>query len=748
VRCLTSAGGCQLLRFHYRAALDSFLKARSLAQSIGDREEAVAIAVDLSSVYLQMWDAGAARQAAEQGLAEAAGLRQAYFIPSLLLQMGRLHAMSGDGLAKDFFAEGIEAAREQDDVATEARGWDLLGEDRLARGQLALAERALNQAFRLRALHDPPELAFSYGRLGALKLAQGDLRSARQFNERAIAAARLGKPAWPAYLLEHQRGEIRLARGEIEEALADFSSALDSMVEWRGEVLPAMSSLTSANIALEEQIFRSFIETGAEHALRTGDARWAAKTFEALETNRAASLREGLALADLWRKELPPEYWEYLAQLRTEETRALQTGRGAPDADSLHLKLSEMEAAVGLTFPANKDENFRSRSSLSHFQSGLRASELFLSFHLGAEGSYLWVAGQRSLHLYRLAPERQIAAEVRAFCDAVQAGSPDAAPLGERLYAELFGSLDSREAGKRTWFLSLEGALFELPFPALVRERKNGKAVYLIESHSLQTVSGALLMSERNASRRGGWMLGVGDPIYNVADPRWTASAPYRRSRGGLLNLFAETRRNTENSQLGRLVGSGTEVEASAAAWRAAASSDAASHESAGTATVLEGEDARRDVFLKLAARSPAVIHLATHVLMLSGRRDEAFVAFGLGSSAETEFLTSTDIAMLHVPGALVIMTGCATGTGDVRSGAGLLGLTRAWSMAGAEGVIATEWPVEDSRGGIFSRFYSYLQGSTPAEALRLSQTEMIHSGTWQASPSYWASYQLSGGGR
>jgi CHAT domain-containing protein len=133
---------------------------------------------------------------------------------------------------------------------------------------------------------------------------------------------------------------------------------------------------------------------------------------------------------------------------------------------------------------------------------------------------------------------------------------------------------------------------------------------------------------------------------------------------------------------------------------------------------------------------------------MLPGHRDEALVAFGLGASAEAEFLTSTDIALLHVPGALVVMTGCATGTGDAQAGTGLLGLTRAWLMAGAVAVIATEWPVEDSGGGIFSRFYSYLQGSAPAEALRLSQMEMIRSSTWQSSPRYWASYQLSGGGR
>jgi CHAT domain-containing protein len=106
------------------------------------------------------------------------------------------------------------------------------------------------------------------------------------------------------------------------------------------------------------------------------------------------------------------------------------------------------------------------------------------------------------------------------------------------------------------------------------------------------------------------------------------------------------------------------------------------------------------------------------------------------------QYLTTARISTLHVPGALVVMTGCATGTGDARSGAGLLGLTRAWLMAGASGVLSTAWPVEDSTGEIFSRFYQYYPVASAAEALRRSQVEILH----RTAPSQWASYQLTGG--
>jgi CHAT domain-containing protein len=307
---------------------------------------------------------------------------------------------------------------------------------------------------------------------------------------------------------------------------------------------------------------------------------------------------------------------------------------------------------------------------------------------------------------------------VQTFREALPVGGPEIARRGQKLYQELFGQLRAQESKKTAWLLSLEGALFDVPFAALVTEQQGGNTVYLVERHSLQTVPGALLLgvSEDRPSHAGraqdhapGEFLGVGDPIYNVADQRWRRPVFFRR-------------RNKTDGQLDRLVGSGPEVEASARSWR----------DGSGSATVLQGSAARRDTFLGLLTRHPAVIHLATHVLEPADRREQGFVAFGLGTSStgnspQPQYLTTSSIAGLHVPGALVVMTGCATGTGDARAGAGLLGLTRAWLMAGARAVISTAWPVEDSSGDIFSRFYHYLPENSAAEALRRSQRNGTH---------------------
>jgi CHAT domain-containing protein len=221
-----------------------------------------------------------------------------------------------------------------------------------------------------------------------------------------------------------------------------------------------------------------------------------------------------------------------------------------------------------------------------------------------------------------------------------------------------------------------------------------------------------------------GEFLGVGDPVYNQADSRWQGGISWRPAKG----------------QLQRLVGSREEVESSAESWV----------KGGGTATVLEGSQARRGGFLRGLERRPAVIHLATHVLFPSPSREQGLIAFGLGDSPAAtgapEFISTSEIAGLRVPGALVVMTGCATGTGEAHEGAGLLGLTRAWLMAGASTVISTAWPVEDNSGGMFARFYYHLRNHSAAEALQLSQREVAHSRTGRLAPASWASYQVTGG--
>ncbi|MBZ5604783.1 MAG: CHAT domain-containing protein, partial [Acidobacteriia bacterium] len=578
------------------------------------------------------------------------------------------------------------------------------------------------EAFRIRTLFDRAGLPFSWERIGALRLTQGRLKEAAQFTAMAIQAADRLAPSFPKFQLIHQRGEIERARGETDAALKDFEEAADLASSWRRETLPAIETLTATNVELENGVFTSLVETAAYKAVARMDRSSAIRAFEALEQNRAASLRE--AAGRNFQNGIPVQYWDLLGELRAEQARLLHTKQAGDAAlDRVRAKLTEMESEIGLrTFP-KKEENFRSQNSLIHFQQVLSNSELFLSFYLGEQESYVWAVTKDTFSLYRLGRAEEIRAATNRFRDAVRSGDPAAAQFGEVVYRQLFAGLSAGEVSRPDWVISAGDALLEAPLAALVTQRKGSGLKYLVEQHSLRLVPGAMSLAEPAKEAGSKQWLGVGDPVYNQADTR------LRRHASGSFSWFARA----SSPQLNRLVGSAEELRTGAQSWGA-------------PATILEGSEATRERFQSEIARHPAVIHLATHVLVSPQRRDQALIAFGLDRKGEGQFLTTADVAMLSVPGAVVTMAGCETGTGEIRAGAGLVGLTRAWQIAGARAVIATLWPVPDSRGELFSSFYHHLREMPAAQAMRLAQVEMIRSGTWRASAQYWGAYQVNGG--
>ena len=743
---LDCAGGAQFARFQYRAALASYYEARKLAESSGDREELGAVLLNLSSLYQQVWDTQSAQRSAEQGLSVTEKLADFHYKPELFLQLGRLQDSAQAEAAKNYFRQGIEAAKKRGDPSVEAVGLDLLGQSLQSSGDLNGAELAFSASHRLRLTNISSEIGFSLARLGNLKLAQASaaqsvqkealFRDAERLTEEALRLqADPRKPSLPNYVLRHQLGSIRNLQGNIDPALTDFRAAIYETQASREHFPPAASSFEGANAGLEENIFDAFVEAAGAKAIAAGDAQLARESFLAAEVNRAASLRQSIGMTDVWRRKLPAEYWEVLALLRQEDQKLVVSSKSHSElSDSLELRLSEMEARAGLDFSQQNFEKFDDFRSLKHILEGLRETEVLLSFHLGERQSFLWAVTRNSLRLYPLASRNRVRQSVKEFRDAVQSGRPEADRLGQQLYRDLFGQL-GEERRKTAWLLSLEDALFELPFAALVPEpaKRRNEAMYLIESHSLQIIPGVFLLKQggtMGAAR--GRLVAVGDPIYNTADPRWLAANPPRK---GIFSWTLSTSASA-SAQLNRLVGSAGEAESVSQAWGSAPN------------TLLEGSQANRELLLQALTPAPDVVHLATHVLADGLSRRKSFIALGLGPDRQPELLSQSDIGVLQVPNTLVVMTGCSTATGDILAGAGLQGLTEAWAVAGARGVVATQWPVRDLPGGFLPGFYNALASSSTAEALRKAQVEMIHSGTAYSASSTWASYQLFGGTR
>ena len=737
--CVSGIGDARLAVFDYRGAMAAYLEAKPFAERARDPVSLGAIEANLASLYQQIGDSDSALRAAGEAVQITRQTPGLYYRPQLLQLLARLRA---DKTSIALYRESIRAARaavtkNPSQRVVEARSWRLLGEALLKQGDLAGAENAELTALSVAASAAHRDEGLTHWALGELRLKQAEqapnaqirkefLTGAEAFTEQAIAEG-----AGPAYQLCSQLGLILLAQGRVLQALEELEGAVNQAQRWRLRVVPARTSLDGATAALQQTVFDRFIEAAGDYGIRTGDQRWIEESLEAAELNRAMNLRENARIAG---RKLPVEYWEALGRLEAQEGN-LRAGT-SPSYENLRLKLTELESNSGLGFPSNIAENFPSHGSLIHLQHSLKDAEVFLSFELQAKESFLWAVTRGTLHVYRLAPAGQIAGAVQEFRRAVAVQGSDGVDrkgfekLGRHLYRMLFGQLDAAETSRPAWLLSVGDILLGLPYGALVPERSGGVR-FLAEDHSLEVKAGALL-SGKPLPRRAGGFVGVGDPIYNTADQRWVNPRAFWAQVG--------TSRLTESlGQLNRLPGSRREVESSAAAW------------GEGPKLMLEDAAATRERFLQALTPAPRVIHLATHTVSQgagSASADDAYLAFGLGPDGRPELLSAARIRTLHVPGSIVVMTGCSTAPSDASAGLGLAGLVRAWTLAGASAVIATEWAVEDSIGTpLLASFYKHLRAETDtAQALRLAQIEMIHSGTAEAAPGAWAAYQVFGG--
>ncbi len=733
-RFLLGAGNTQLHRFLYQEALESYVGARNIFTELGDAGKVTVLDISLCSLYSQMGEFEAASEAGGRALehlpAGDSGPRAKLFVllANVKWQQGKVEE------AWPLFREGIQEADRFGDPELLSSAWDKLGAGLLLQKQLPQAEEALLEAFRIRKLNRLPALGSTYRNLGMLRLEQGDLRSAAALLDASITESKSRQGLIPEWRFYQSRGTLRLAEGKLKYAYADFRLALELVRNYR-LATPAADATRVSLEGFVDQVYTSFVETGSRLYLESAGGGLARETFEAIEENRAGSLAARLDERKRWRPAHAPAYWEALDRLESAESAALLDGGEGPRQAMRRVRalLIDMELHTGGSGGSRLRPGL-----LRRVQHALDGETALLTFHLAPGFSCLWAVSGSGFKLYRLPDRQSISRQALEFRRAVASGDAKAERLGRQLYSDLFGALGPEFRNKSRWLLSLDGELFDLPFAALVVAGEHAAPTYLVERHSLRTVSGASIWENGNsvATRTAGAFVGVGDPIYNAADARWREPADQtgvRPWQSGLLwhvSAAAATRPG-----LSRLAGSGAEIEACARDWT-------------GGSVVLEGEDATRQNIWHALAAKPAVIHFATHVLEEPNPRASGLIALSMSKSGHEELLGPAEIGQWDAHAGLVVLSGCSSGVGAARPGTGLMGLTRAWLMAGARAVVATEWQTPDDVGVFFHRFYRQLQSSSsrdPASALEAAQIETIQSHDWRSKPAFWAAYFATG---
>ena len=154
--------------------------------------------------------------------------------------------------------------------------------------------------------------------------------------------------------------------------------------------------------------------------------------------------------------------------------------------------------------------------------------------------------------------------------------------------------------------------------------------------------------------------------------------------------------------------------------------------------------------------RDPAAQALAgDNPLLLSGlalaganRRTQSGAVSGAG---EDGILTADEIASIDLTSVeWAVLSACETGVGQVQAGEGVLGLRRAFQIAGAAMLIMSLWEVEDESAREWMRglYRNRIAGMSTAEAVREASRGMIEArrrAGESTHPFYWGAFVAAG---
>ncbi|MGD9680663.1 MAG: CHAT domain-containing protein [Candidatus Obscuribacterales bacterium] len=265
------------------------------------------------------------------------------------------------------------------------------------------------------------------------------------------------------------------------------------------------------------------------------------------------------------------------------------------------------------------------------------------------------------------------------------------------------------------------GPLFLVPFQALV----SGSNKYLVEDHTLNflpaiSVLRATSEIEKEVADRPNNLLTIGNPITEA------------------------------NKFLGALPHSEKEAKKVASMFDAS--------------EILLGADATRERFKQLAP-GRSYLHLATHGLINPDAPMESSVVLAPGSSDDGLLSVKDILGLPPLSAKLIVLSACQTGKGAI-TGDGVIGLSRAFIIAGTPSVMVSQWNVDDVMTeyhmGLF--YKSLLTGANKSAALREAQLKTLEfmeddgsddededqdaakkSSSVRANPRYWAAFQLIG---
>jgi len=706
----------------------------------------------IAKVYAELFRDDLATHYFSEALLQA---RLIKYLPAQTLALtglANLYRQRGDKTKALACISRAQRLNDQKNVETEAALLYLFGEIKQEEGSVTEAKRALEDALaiyekcrdtagKIRVLCNLSTLSLqALHKRVALNEAEQAVELAEKEAKRALNDAddlNARELRWPAWL---SRARAERALGQKERALKSYFWAVNHFEGvWWGRAVFKGAEASAIGLREESQAaYREYadllIEQGQfKRAYELADKARARTILNRITARRSASRSQGDQEASM--QEASSSIARLRLQLLDPRISAQQKTKLQKAIDNEEYKLEEARLRNDMAHSRERMVWSQLISAEQLQKKTAQDGNALVEFLLGENRSFIWLFNHGEVFYATLPPRRDIDKAVRSYLDLL-ATPPD--PLlieqdlakvkaqGEMLFSMLFGPLAKQIDPLERLIVVPDGLLNYLPFEGLIL---NGQ--YLIENHEISYVPSASMLnlwqesSNRAPSSDQMELFAVGDPDFGpqtkVADTRVSAKG-----------LRSQTSRATpaRSFQLPSLPRTRDEVQFIANLFPADRSK------------VLLGSAATETAIKHESLNHYRRLHFATHSIVDDKTPWRSAVLL-TADEEEDGYLEVDEISELDLECELVVLSACQTGQGQLLSGEGIVGLSRAFLRAGAQSVVVSLWSVSDiSTGQLMKSFYQHLAGNVGnASALRSAKLQMLESNTDSRHPYYWASF-------